>query len=339
MMAENLYGGSLPGRLLWSMVLLQTLLWPGVVLAEWYSDEQSIMGTRVQVELWSENEATALTAIAAVMQEMHRIDGLLSPYIETSELSRMNREAFDHPVQITRETYELLKKSRQISELTGGAFDITYASAGHYYDYRAGQVPSDRELTKAIEAIDYHFVALSDDPENPAVRYLHQGVYVDLGGIAKGYAVDRCIQMLSAAGFDESMVSAGGDSRILGDRRGKPWTVGIKDPREKGRMAAILPLENTAVSTSGDYERFFEKDGVRYHHILDPSTGDSAREVRSVTILGPEATFTDALSTSVFVMGVKPGLKLVNRLPGIDAILVDSHGKLHFSADLLQMGN
>ncbi len=323
-----------------SLGLLLTAV-PQAVRADWFSDEEPIMGTRVAVELWAEDASTAQAAMAAVMQEMRRIEDLMSPYIESSELSRMNREAVAQPVAISREMAELLEKSYQISELTDGAFDITYASAGRFYDYREGQRPTTQALEEAIKAIDYHYVQLKAGSARnpPSVRYLHKGVYVDLGGIAKGYAVDRCIDLLESRGFEEVMVSAGGDSRILGDRRGKPWTVGVKDPRNEEKMAAILPLENTAVSTSGDYERYFERDGVRYHHILNPSTGDSAREVRSVTILGPQATFTDALSTSVFVLGVEKGLQLVNRLPGIDAIIVDNRGKLHFSADLLQMGN
>ncbi|MFV2090286.1 MAG: FAD:protein FMN transferase, partial [Pseudomonadales bacterium] len=131
-------------------------------------------------------------------------------------------------------------------------------------------------------------------------------------------------------------VAAGGDRRIIGGRRGEPWTVGIQDPRNDDVMAALLPLVDTAVSTSGDYERFFVEDGVRYHHIIDPRTGDSARDSWSVTILGKEATFTDALSTSVFVLGPEKGLELINSLPGVDAIIIDASGKLLYSADLAE---
>ena len=173
------------------------------------------------------------------------------------------------------------------------------------------------------------------DPGQLKVRFTHPLVYIDLGGIAKGYAVDRCIELLADAGISQASVAAGGDSRILGDRGGEPWTVGIQDPRQE-EMAVLLPLVDTAVSTSGDYERFFEEDGVRYHHILDPRTGDSARDSWSVTILGPDATFTDGLSTSVFVLGPERGLALIDRLPGVDAIIIDSAGQLRYSADLLE---
>ena len=129
-------------------------------------------------------------------------------------------------------------------------------------------------------------------------------------------------------------MTAGGDSRVIGRRWGRPWQIGVRHPRDKHKLVAKIPLENVAVSTSGDYERYFEQDGVRYHHIINPSSGDSAREVQSVTIIGPDATSTDALSTSLFVMGRKNGLQLINRLPEFDAIVVDNKGRLHYSEGL-----
>ena len=151
----------------------------------------------------------------------------------------------------------------------------------------------------------------------------------------KGHAVDRSIALLQQMGIRQASVTAGGDSRMIGDRWGRPWNIGVRDPRDADKLAAVIPLQDLAVSTSGDYQRYFEEDGVRYHHIIDPASGDSARELRSVTIIGPDATTTDALSTSVFVLGLEKGLALVNRLDGIDAILVDGTGRLHYSDDLL----
>ena len=303
--------------------------------AQWYEETQAIMGTRVHAELWVEDAETARQTLADVMTEMHRIDTTFSPYIDTSELSRMNRLAPEGWFSVSAEMLDLLERSRRVSELTDGAFDVTYASVGRYYDYREGVRPDDAQLEAAVAAIDYHYVEL--DPSASRVRYRHPDVYVDLGGIAKGYAIDRCIEIIRRAGVDQASVAAGGDTRILGDRRGQPWTVGVRDPRNENRVVVLLPLEDTAVSTSGDYERYFEEDGVRYHHILDPDTGDSARRSMSVTILGPEATLTDALSTSVFVLGAGPGLALIDSLPGIDAIVIDAAGKLHYSAELAEL--
>jgi thiamine biosynthesis lipoprotein len=203
---------------------------------------------------------------------------------------------------------------------------------GRYYDYRAGIAPDDSQRKAALEAIDYRYVEF--DLERRRVRYAHPDVYVDLGGIAKGHAVDQAIALLVGAGVRQASVSAGGDSRIIGDRRGHPWTVGVKNPRDPDRMSVVLPLIDTAVSTSGDYERYFERDGVRFHHILDPGTGRSAAAAQSVTILGDRAVLTDALSTSVFVLGVERGLALINGLDGIDAIVIDAAGQLHYSDGL-----
>ena len=305
------------------------------VAAVWYEDSQSIMGTRIHVELWSEDAALAARVLASIMAEMQRIEDAYSPHLIDSELSRLNEQARSGWMEVSPELFGLLEKSHYASELTQGAFDITYASVGRYYDYRKGTRPDDALLAAAVKAINYRYVEL--DRVTGSVRFARPEVYVDLGGIAKGHAVDLCIGIMVDAGVEHGSVSAGGDSRILGDRRGKPWTVGVRDPRRKGAMVAVLPLTDTAVSTSGDYERFFEQDGVRYHHILDPKTGASARDSWSVTILGPETVFTDVLSTSVFVLGPEKGLQLVNRLPGIDAIVIDAKGRLLFSAELAQL--
>ena len=159
---------------------------------------------------------------------------------------------------------------------------------------------------------------------------------IDLGGIAKGYAVDRSIELLARAGIRNALVSAGGDTRVMGKRREWPWQVGIRDPRKDG-IVSMIPLEDAAISTSGDYERFFEQDGVRYHHILNPGTGDSAREVHSASVIGMQATDTDALSTSVFVLGVNKGLALINRIPDTEAIIIDNRGLLHYSDGLARI--
>lgn len=304
---------------------------PGVQAA-WHEDTQPIMGTRVHVELWHDDAAAGERLVAQAMDEMRRIETAYSPYREDSELSELNRRAPHGWVDVSAELFELLSVSRRFSELTEGAFDVTFASVGRFYDYRAGTAPDAETVRAAVEAIDFRHVELHADGRR--VRYAHPAVHVDLGGIGKGFAVDRCIVLLRRAGVTHASVTAGGDSYIMGDRRGAPWSVGVRDPRDAGRMAAVLPLMDTAVSTSGDYERYFERDGVRYHHILDPATGESARRAWSVTILGPDATTTDALSTSVFVLGPERGLALIDRLPGIDAIVIDAAGRLRYSADL-----
>ena len=314
----------------WPLALLLLLL-PQIGAAQWLQDDQPIMGTRVTVELWHTDEAQGRALIADVMADMREVEARFSPYIETSELARLNREAAKTSVQVSAQMWRLLKQAAEVSELSSGAFDITYASAGHLYDYRSGTRPSDVELRAALPAIDYRHVRLQP-PDR--VSFAHPNVTIDLGGIAKGYAVDRGIERLALAGVAHAMVAAGGDSRILGDRRGQPWTVGVQHPRERQQLVALLPLNDTAVSTSGDYERYFEADGQRFHHIISPTSGESARGLRSVTILGGRGVYTDALSTAVFVLGLERGLALINRLPDVSAIVVDARGQLRYSDDL-----
>lgn len=295
------------------------------------------MGTRITVELFHADPAAARQSIDAVIGEMRRIDASMSPYIDSSELAQINKEAHKRAVTTGEELYTLIQRSQEFSERTGGAFDITFASVGFLYDYRQRKRPDQGQLQAATGLIDYRNLLMNDEART--IRFSRPGVRIDLGGIAKGYAVDRCIQLLQARGIRNALVTAGGDSRMIGDRWGRPWTIGVRDPRRKDEVVALIPLKDVAVSTSGDYERYFDENGIRYHHIIDPESGDSARELHSVTIIGPDATTTDALSTSVFVLGLQRGMDLVNASPEVDAILVDSKGRLHYSAGLQAAGN
>jgi thiamine biosynthesis lipoprotein len=311
------------------------LLFPLVATADWLREEAAIMGTAISVELWHADADQGRALIRRVMDEMHRIDDLMSTYKPDSELSRVNARAAAQPVTVSNELLTLIERALEFSEITHGAFDITYASAGQYYDYRKGRKPDSKQLAEVLPAINYHNVRLN--PEHSTVQFLQPGVRIDLGGIAKGHAVDRSITMLLAAGVSNALISAGGDTRVIGSHWDHPWKIGIRDPRDGDGIVSMIPLEDAAISTSGDYERFFEENGVRYHHILNPGTGDSPREVHSTSIIGSNATDTDALSTSVFVMGVDNGLKLVNSLPDIEAIIIDNRGRMHHSDGLAQV--
>jgi thiamine biosynthesis lipoprotein len=300
--------------------------------AEWLQGEQAIMGTRCVVELWSTDRPRGQAAIDAVFTEFRRIDALMSTYKPESELSRVNATAATAPVRVSRELYDLLATSIEYSELTGGAFDVTYASVGYLYDYRARVHPGAEAIAAALPGIDYRHIEL--DPETHSVRFRQPGVRIDLGGIAKGHAVDQGIAVLQALGIDRAMVNAGGDTRIIGDRLGRPWVVGIRHPDDEHKVVLRIPLTDTAMSTSGDYERYFEEDGVRYHHILDPRTGRSAAKLRSVTIIAATATRTDALTKSVFVMGAEDGIRFIDTLGDVDAIAVTPEGKVLYSKGL-----
>lgn len=309
----------------------------GVAQSAWHGDTQDVMGTRVSVGLWLDDAEKAEQAVVAVMTEMRRIDAEFSPYIETSQLYRANQLApkanAKNPLTITPELASIIDKSLYYSRLSDGAFDITFASLGRYYDYRAKLKPSEQQREALLPAINYRFIHL--DPKANTLWFEHPKVYIDLGGIAKGYAVDRAISVLQGFGVQHATVSAGGDSRVLGDKLGRPWMVGIKNPRGKDGVAITLPLENCAISTSGDYERYFiDEKGERIHHILNPRTGKPTNGVNSVTIIGPLGFDTDPLSTTIFVMGVEKGLALINQLVDFDAVIIGSDGKVYYSKGL-----
>ncbi len=299
--------------------------------AEWVRRvTDGIMGTRITVELWAEDPAKAEQAIDAVLAEMRHIDESMSTYKPTSEVSQVNDKAANGPMRISKELFDLLTTAKEYSVITEGAFDITYASVGYLYDFRKHQHPDEEQIAKALPAIDYRHVVL--DPKNQTVYFSQKGVRIDLGGIAKGYSVDCGIDVLKSLGYTRAYVGAGGDSRIIGDRFGKPWVVGIRDPRKgEGNVIARIPLVDAAISTSGDYERFFEEKGVRYHHIIDPHTGHSASKVRSATVIGPYATRTDGLSKTAFVLGPEKAMEIYNRLDDIDAIIVKLDGTVVYS--------
>ncbi|RVU49719.1 FAD:protein FMN transferase [Rubrivivax rivuli] len=313
--------------------------------AGWVVREEAIMGTAIRVELWAEDRRQGEAAAAAVMDEMHRIDRTYSPHKAGSELSRINREAGTRAVPLSEETCGLVERALAFSRLTDGAFDISYAAAGRLYDYRQRQRPTAEALAAARAAVGWQHLLL--DSTARTLRFGREGMCIDLGGFAKGHAVDRAAAALRQRGVQHAYVAAGGDSRVIGSRRDtnaqgvteqRPWTVAIRDPRRAGEVVAVLPLEDCSVSTSGDYERYFDDGAERVHHLLDPATGRSPQHVHSVTVISADGLTSEALSKAVFVMGVERGLALVNSLQGVDAVVVDASGALHASAGLLHGG-
>ena len=290
------------------------------------------MGTEVSVYFWHEDEAEGNAIIEEIFAEVDRINALMSTYVDDSRISDINRRAADEPVAAGEELFQLIRRSLDISVLTRGAFDITYDSVGQFYDFRERRRPDDATVEAERAHINFHYVKL--DQGKGTVRFEEPGVRINLGGIAKGYVVERGVDILRRHGVQYGVVTAGGDSRLLGDRRGRPWMIGIRDPREDGEVAISVPLEDEAISTSGDYERYFDEDGKRYHHIIKPSSGRPVEGIHSATVIGPDAVMTDALSTSVFVMGVDEGLKLISCLPDYEAIVIDAQGDIFYSTGL-----
>jgi FAD:protein FMN transferase len=312
--------------------LLAALVCSAPVQAEWIAREESIMGTRCAVELWADDRAAGETAIEAVFAEMRRIDAQMSTYKPDSEISRVNAGAGKAPVVISAELYALLQTSLDYSRLSNGAFDITYASVGYLYDYRAAHRPDDQAIADALPGVDYRQLQL--EAAGRTVAFGRPGMRIDLGGIGKGYAVDRGIDLLKKRGIAHAMVNAGGDTRVLGDRFGKPWVIGIRHPDREAEVVLRIPLVDAAFSTSGDYERYFDEDGVRYHHILDPKTGRSPHALRSVTVIASTATRTDGLTKTVFILGPAAGIAFIDGLPDADAIVIAADGKVSYSKGL-----
>ena len=303
------------------------------VNAEWMHTSEDIMGTNIVVDIWHIDKTVSQNCTQQVFQDMNRIEQLLSPYIAASELAIVNEQAATREVKISNEFFILVKKSLHMSDISKGAFDITFASIGHMYDYRNKQRPSEQSIKQHLSAINYKHIILNEQKQS--IRFTRPGVRIDLGGIAKGYAVDNAIAILKKCGIENGLVSAGGDSKIIGTRNGRPWMMGIRHPRNRKAVMVTLPLSNTAISTSGDYERFFIEDGKRYHHILRPATGESVSETWSVTVIAEDAVLTDALSTTLFVMEIKDALALIEQYKNVDVIIVDAKGKMHYSSGLM----
>lgn len=319
-------------RVLPILALILSLFAVTSARADWVRREETMMGTRIYVEAWHDNPVQGELAIDAVMENMRRIDQLMSHYRPDSQLSQINMHGGERPVVVDQELFDLIQTSIHFSQISEGAFDITYASVGYLYDYARHLHPTEKEIQQALPGVDYRNLVL--DAEHHSVAFGKPGMRIDLGGIAKGYACDRGVEILQTYGIKNAIVTAGGDSRLLGDRHGRPWVVGIRHPDDKNRVVLSMPLSDVGISTSGDYERYFDENGVRYHHIIDPKTGHSPSGVRSVTIIGPTATDTEGWSKTVFIKGPVDGLRLIEQYPGMDAVIVDKDGKVWYSKGL-----
>ena len=339
--------------MLYSLFFHLLLFVSQVSTAEWYTHEFDVMGTRASIELWSDSTADAQDSFSIVEAEMHRIELVMSSYREDSELSAVNRLQAHRSLTLTSELYQLIQKSLYFSELSNGAFDITYASVGHLYNYRDHIQPDKHHIQSALALVDWQGVILNKKTQ--ALTFAKEGMEINLGGIAKGYAVDRSIDLLVARGVVSAIVSAGGDSRMIGDRgavfnqegvaleddaevnektKRIPWMVGIKHPRQDEGTALRMPLMDAAISTSGDYERYFLRGDERVHHIINPKTGYSAEGVVSASVIGPESSDCDVRSTTLFVLSMEKGIDLINTIDGYDAVMIDKFGKVFFSQGL-----
>ena len=282
-----------------------------------------VMGTLLQVTAWDADAAQARAGLDAARAAVFRVDSLMSNYKPGSEISAINRRAgTDSVTVVSPETAEVLASALRYARLTGGALDVTVGpllKVWGFYRHR-GEVPPAPSLDSARALVGWRAVEL--DSAAGTVRLPRRGMELDFGAIAKGYAVDRGVQAMRAAGVTRGMVDLGGNVRVFGPAPHEDaWRLGVRDPRETEQMLGVVRLDSGAVATSGDYEQFFVHQGVRYSHIFDPRTGWPARGVAGTTVFAPEAIATDALSTSLFILGPDAGCRLAREL-GVQAVWV-----------------
>ncbi len=297
-----------------------------------------LMGTTVSLNVFvgpDGDGAKAGIAMQDALAEMARIEGLMSEWKPKTELSRLNQGAGGAAMLISKELFEVLELSKRIHAETGGTFDVTFHGVGHLWSFKAGSTPpSPSQIAAALPLVDGAAIEL--DADTRTARLPTAGMKIGLGAIAKGYAVDRASALLRERGFANHVVEAGGDTYAAGSKGGDPWRVGVKDPETSGSLG-VLSIRERAVVTSGDYMRFFEHEGRRYAHILDPTTGwpiEQGKSPKSVTLLAKDASQADAYCTAVTVMGAEAGLAFVESRPDLDAVIIERDGTVRFSSGL-----
>ncbi len=294
------------------------------------------MGSELRLTAWTADDAPALAAFEEVFAEFERLESLLSIWRDGSDVQRINAAAGVNPVSVAPETVEVLSAALEFGALTGGKFDITFAALSDLWKFDHDQdnvVPTSSSVQERLPLVDYRLVTV--DAAAGTVFIKKRGARVHLGGIGKGYAIDRGVSLLQRHGIRDFMIQAGGDMYVAGRRGDRAWRLGVQDPRgPAGKIFASLDLSDATFSTSGDYERFFVKDGRRFHHIIDPDRGMPADGCRSVTIVSDRAIVADGLSTGVFVLGPAAGMALIERLPQVEGVIVTVDNQVLVSSGL-----
>ena len=299
-----------------------------------YSFARMQMGTVVEITVYGGDEGEIDGVVETAFQEIDRLEAIFSSYRNDSDVSKINRKAGKGEVVVSPEVIFVVTRALEIAEKSGGAFDPTVGILGRLWSFSGEQdrpIPSREEVEGLLELVDYRQVVV--DREAGGVSLERAGMEINLGGVAKGYIVGRAVEVLKEGGISRGIVKAGGDMVVF-DRDKGPFKIGIQHPRREEMLVGEISFTNEAIATSGDYERFIIRNGVRYHHILDPSTGFPARGTQEVTILSRDPTLADALSTTVFVLGPKKGMALIEAFPGVEGMIIDEAGKIFASSGL-----
>lgn len=295
-----------------------------------------LMGSRFDITVLAIDEELGYINIEEAAAEITRIEKMISSWDETSETSDINRNAGIKPVKVSSELFKLIERSKQISELTDGAFDISYSSMDNIwkYDGTMQEMPSEAEIKNSVAKVGYKKIIL--DTENQTVFLKQKGMKISFGAIGKGYAADKAKELLVSKQVVGGIINAAGDLSTWGtDVSGKKWIIGIVNPLSPDKIVSWLPVVESSVATSGNYEKYVTFNGKRYSHIIDPRTGYPSSGITQVSIFAKSAELCDALATAVFIMGRDAGLSLINQLGGTEVILFDDENKVHKSSGIL----
>ncbi len=293
-----------------------------------------MLGTMVNLTIIAGSEELAATAARAAFGEIERIENLMSPRLAESDVSRINARAVVEPVRVSADTLAVIALSQEVSRLTGGAFDASFASLGRLWDFSKEPFspPEKSEVLRLLPLVNYKNILL--DNKRLTVRFVRKGMRIGLGGVAKGYAVGKAIEAMKRLGIENAIVEAGGDLHVIGSKFGNPWRVGLMHPREKSIILTLALQGGESIVTSGDYERFAMYKGIRYHHIIDPATGFPAKGLSSVSIIAKDPALSDALATALFVMGKEKAIEFVSKRKDLKAILIDPELRIYASKEL-----
>lgn len=300
-----------------------------------YSESSILMGSSFEITVVAEDEDFAKESLAIAKKEIIRIENLISSWDQKSETSRINRNAGIAAVEVSKELFDLIFRAQQISKLSSGAFDLTFAAIDKLWNFdgRESEMPNPDTLKASVFNIGYQLIEL--DEESLTVFLPKKGMKIGFGAIGKGYAADRAKQLLVERGVLGGIINASGDMNTWGTKPdGSSWTIGIVNPMNNKKVFSWFSLEHNAVVTSGDYEKFTQINGRRYSHIIDPRTGIPSQGIVSCTVFAGKAELADAIATAIFVMGVESGLFLIDQLPNIEAILIDDSGIIHRSKNI-----
>jgi thiamine biosynthesis lipoprotein len=302
---------------------------------ETYKRTLKLMGTRFDIIVVAQDETEGNTYIDIAIHEITRIEKLISSWDPASQTSAINRNAGISPVQVKTELFELIKRSVGVSRLTDGAFDISYASMDRIWKFDGSmtEMPSEEVIKASVSKVGFEHIEL--DSENSTVFLKNKNMKIGFGAIGKGYAADMAKALLIKKGVVGGIINASGDMNTWGKQpNGDVWKVAITNPMDTSKNFGLLPINQGAVVTSGNYEKYVTFNGKRYTHIIDPRTGYPASGILSITVFAPKAELADALATSLFVMGIDTGLNRINQLPDIECIIIDDSGNIHTSKNI-----